>query len=127
MNEDIIEEYLNKLQEFEPISMTTLVAASSIFTIFNVALQIYKSHLAKSARRCKDLSGKEQALCMLRAKAAAKEVQLKALKKGSERCAKSKNPDKCKQSFNAKMSKVGGEQGYYKSRFSQLSNQKYSE
>jgi phenylalanyl-tRNA synthetase alpha subunit len=92
-----------------------------------MAFTLYKNYFTKAAKRCKDLPGKEKALCMLKAKAAAKEAQLNALKKASQKCMKTKDPKKCKQKFNAKMSKVGGEQGYLKSTMLPLSKQKYAQ
>jgi hypothetical protein len=108
-------------------AMPYLMAAASIFSIFNISYQLYKTYFSKAARQCKDLPGKEKAVCMLRAKAKAKEVQLNALKKGKTKCMKSKDPQKCAQKFDQKMSKVGGEAGFFKSRMAQLSQQKYGE
>ncbi len=141
MSDYIIEEYLEYIQEVPGagalagasaigasggIGLAPVMAAVSIFSAFNMAFQLYKNYFSKAARRCKDLPAKEKAICMLKAKAMAKEAQLKALKQAAAKCAKTKNPVKCKQKFNAKMSKVGGEQGYLKSRMQQLSSQKYS-
>ena len=123
---ELIEEYLSQLQEIEPV-MVTIAAAASIFSIFNISFNLYKQHLTKAARKCKDLPGKEKALCMLRSKGQAKEIQLRALKAGMQKCMKSKDPEGCKKKFSAKMSKVGGEQGALTSRFQQLSQQKYAE
>jgi hypothetical protein len=90
-------------------------------------MNLYKQYFTKAARKCKDLPGKEKALCMLRAKAQAKEVQLNALKQGKQKCAKAKDPQKCAQKFDQKMSKVGGEAGFLKSRMTQLAQQKYAQ
>jgi len=119
----ITEEYLNQLQEIEPV---TLAAVSAIFTVFNVSVSIYKKHLTKAARRCQNLPQKEKAICMLMAKAQAKQVQLSVLKKGIQKCAKTKDPAKCKQKFIEKMNKVGGEQKFLKVRMQQLAKQKYA-
>ena len=135
---ELVEEYLNQLQEVPAaaaavatgaatggMSFAPVLAAVSIFSAFNMAFNLYKNFFTKAARRCKDLPGKEKALCMLRAKAAGKQAQLNALKQASNKCMKTKSPEKCKKKFNAKMSKVGGEAGALKSRFQQLSQQKY--
>lgn len=104
-----------------------IMGAASIFSAFNIAFQLYKNYFSKAARQCKDLPGKEKALCMLRAKAKAKEMQLNALKKAKTKCTKTKDPQKCAQKFDQKMSKVGGESGFLKSRMTQLAGQKYAE
>jgi len=104
-----------------------ILAAASIFSAFNIAFNLYKQYFTKAARQCKDLPGKEKAVCMLRAKAQAKEIQLKALKQAKQKCMKTKEPQKCAQKFDQKMSKVGGESGFLKSRMTQLSQQKYAE
>lgn len=127
MNDHIVEEYLEYLHEIEPATFTMIAAAASIFSVFNIAFNLYKQHFTKAARQCKDLPGKEKALCMLKAKAAAKEVQLNAIKRGKQKCAKTKDPQKCAQKFDAKMSKIGGETGFLKSRMAQLAKQKYAQ
>ena len=125
MKQSPVEEYLNQIQEIEPITM--VAAAASIFSVFNISFNLYKQYFTKAARKCKDLPGKEKALCMLRAKAKGKEIQLNALKQGKQKCVKTKGPQKCAQKFDQKMSKVGGETGFLKSRMQQLASQKYAE
>jgi len=136
---ELVEEYLSQLQEVPVaaavatgaatggMSFAPVLAAVSVFSAFNMAFQLYKNYFTKAARQCKDLPGKEKALCMLRAKAAGKKAQLNALKQASNKCMKTKNAEKCKQKFQAKLSKVGGDLGALKSRFQQLSQQKYAE
>lgn len=140
MDNYIVEEYLEYIQEIAGagaltgataigtggIGLAPVMAAVSIFSAFNMAFQLYKNYLSKAARRCADIPPKEKAICMLKAKSMAKQAQLKALKQASSKCAKAKDPVKCKQKFNAKMSKIGGETGYLKTRMQQLSAQKYS-
>lgn len=136
----IVKEYLNDIQRegavttavaggamVGGVSLAPVMAAVSVFSAFNMAFNLYKNYFTKAARRCKDLPGKEKAICMLKAKAAGKAAQLNALKKASQKCMKTKSPDKCKKKFHAKMSKVGGEQGFLKSRMMQLSQQKYAQ
>jgi len=108
-------------------SLPYIMGAASLFSAFNMAFQLYKNYFTKAAKQCKDLPGKEKAICMLRAKALGKEAQLKALKAASAKCMKTKSPAKCKAKFNQKMSKVGGESGFLKSRLQQLSAQKYAQ
>ena len=103
-----------------------ILAAASVFSAFNMAFQLYKNYFTKAAKQCKDLPGKEKAVCMLRAKSIGKAAELKALKQASAKCMKTKSPEKCKAKFNQKMSKVGGEAGFLKSRMQQLSQQKYA-
>jgi hypothetical protein len=143
MDNYIVEQYLEYIQEISATVPWTgaagaaavgtgamfapVLAAVSIFSAFNMAFQLYKNYFTKAARQCKDLPGKEKAVCMLRAKSLGKEAELKALKQASAKCMKTKSPEKCKAKFNQKMSKVGGEAGFLKSRMQQLSQQKYAE
>jgi hypothetical protein len=139
MDNYIVEQYLEYIQEIPGAAAVTgaavgtgamftpVLAAVSIFSAFNMAFQLYKNYFTKAARQCKDLPGKEKAVCMLRAKSLGKEAELKALKQASAKCMKTKSPEKCKAKFNQKMSKVGGEAGFLKSRMQQLSQQKYAE
>jgi hypothetical protein len=109
-----LDEYLVQIQEIEPMSiMIALSAASLIVTATN----LFKQHLTKGSRQCADLADKERSLCMLRAKALAKNVQVASLKDGIKKCAKVKNPEQCKQKLQAKMKKISDETKYLKSRF----------
>lgn len=107
-------------------AMPYVIGAVSIFSAFNMAFNLYKTYFTKAARQCKDLPGKEKAVCMLKAKGKGKEMELNALKQAKQKCMKSKDPKKCAQKFDQKMSKVGGEAGFLKSRLSQLAKQKYA-
>jgi hypothetical protein len=147
----IVEEYLTYLNEMDSLlseipgagalkgaaaigtaggmsaAMPYVIGAVSIFSAFNMAFNLYKQYFTKAARQCKDLPGKEKAVCMLRAKAQGKQAQLNALKQAKTKCLKSKDPQKCAKKFDEKMSKVGGETGFLKSRMQQLAQQKYAE
>jgi len=142
MENYIVEQYLEYIQENMASGLAAasgtaaavgtgafapILAAASIFSAFNMAFQLYKNYFTKAAKQCKDLPGKEKAVCMLRAKSIGKQAELKALKQASAKCMKTKSPEKCKAKFNQKMSKVGGEAGFLKSRMQQLSQQKYAQ
>jgi len=120
----IIDNYLDQLNEIVP-----LVAAGIIFSAANAligATNLYKKNFTKAALRCKDLPEREKALCMLRAKTSAKNIQLQALKSNLLKCSKTKNPDKCKEKIATKMQKIVNDIKFLSKRFQELKGQKYS-
>ncbi len=110
-----LDAHLARIQEIDPV-MGTMIALSAASLAIS-ALNAFKSHFTKGSRQCSDLADKERSLCMLRAKAFAKKVEAAALKDGVRKCAKTKNPEQCKQKMQLKMKKVSGEVKYLNSRF----------
>ena len=115
MKESHINNYLNYIQEIEPV--TTALLAISAASLAISATNMFKSHFTKGSRQCSDLASKERSLCMLRAKAMAKKVQLAALKDGMNKCNKAKNPGECKSKLKNKHQKVASEVAYLNKRF----------
>ena len=71
-----------------------------------MAFDLYKKHYSKFARECKGLPDKEKTICMLNAKAKAKQAEIGKLKLGVSKCSKAKNPDKCKQTLTSKLNQA---------------------
>ncbi len=115
----VVDDYLDYLEEVAP--MLALSAASMLMTAFN----LYKSHLTKAARRCKDLPPREKSICMLNSKVIAKNMQLQMLKSNLPKCGKSRNPDKCKLKFANKMKELAAEIKFLAGRLKELRGQKY--
>lgn len=121
---EIVKSYLEGLQEIVPI-----VAVGLAFSAANAligATSLYKKNFTKAALRCKDLPDREKAICMLRAKVLAKNVQLQALKSNLARCKESKNPEKCKVKIVGKMEKISKDMKFLDGRFKELKGQQYS-
>jgi len=110
-----LDKHLDRIQEIDPVTgtMIGLSAASLILS----AVGLFKQHFTKGSRQCSDLADKERSLCMLRAKALAKKVEVAALKDGLRKCQKAKNSEQCKQKIQAKIKKVSSEVAYLNSRF----------
>jgi mutator protein MutT len=96
-----IEEYLNHLEE-----------ASSILPLYfgammaKMAYDFYQQNYSKFARQCSDLPQAEKTICMLQAKAKAKQAEVTKLKSGISKCAKAKNPEKCKTTLQNKVNQA---------------------
>jgi hypothetical protein len=133
---EIIEEYLEYLNEIEPVT-TALAAAAVAKPLFaagvalsaaNLSLQasrFYKEYFTKAARKCKDLTPKEKSICMVRAKMLAKNAQLQKLKQGMAKCAKARNAEKCKQKLSVKMQKLAQEVSFLSDRMKEIRQQHY--
>lgn len=115
----VIDDYLEHLEEVAP--MLALSAASMLMTAFN----LYKSHLTKAARSCKDLPPREKAICMINSKIIAKNMQLQMLKSNLPKCGKSRKPDKCKLKLANKMKQLADEIKFLARRLKELRDQKY--
>jgi len=120
-----LDEYLNKLQEIEPISTATMMVGISAANIILGATRMYKQHFTKAARMCKDLGAREKAMCLTRAKMLAKNVQLQALKGKMSTCVKSKNAERCKERLSGKIQKIATEIKFLADRFEEAKNQKF--
>lgn len=119
---NILDEYLDKLQEFDPIVLAGLSAANLIIA----SAKLYKQYFTKAARQCSDLQPREKALCMVRGKMLAKNAQLKILSSDMTKCQKVKNPLKCKEKLSGKMQKLSAEIKFLSDRFKEVKQQNYS-
>lgn len=69
-----------------------------------IAYKVYQNYLSKAAQSCKDNPNKAE--CIENFKKKAKLIQIQQLQKGLAQCAKSKDPDKCRQSIVNKINKL---------------------
>jgi hypothetical protein len=67
------------------------------------AYKIYKNYFSKAARACKGKEGDAKQACMKKFKADAVKAEISALKSGMSKCAKSKDPAKCKAAIQKKI------------------------
>jgi hypothetical protein len=116
---ELVDEYLDNIQEAIPL--VAFSAASLLMTAFN----LYKNHLTRATRRCKDLPPREKSICMLNSKILAKNVQLQSLKSNFSKCEKSKSSDECKLKFAKKMKELANEIKFLVGRLKELRTQKY--
>jgi len=127
-----LDAYLNvlqedNLQEVEPIS--TMAIITGIFyaaSILNISTKVYKTYFTKAARRCKDLSTKEKAMCMLNAKLLGRKAELAKVQGGLGKCSKvKKGPEKCVLKLKGKLQKVQQQIKFLQDRMKQLGQQQY--
>jgi len=95
-----IEEYLNHLEEgaILPIYFGAMLA--------KMAYDFYQQNYSKLAKQCSGLPQAEKTICMLQAKAKAKQAEVVKLKSGIGKCAKAKNPEKCKTTLQNKVNQA---------------------
>ena len=70
--------------------------------IAKMAYDFYQKNYSKLAKQCKGLPSDEKTICMLHAKARAKKAEVNKLKGAISKCAKAKNPEKCKATLQNK-------------------------
>lgn len=97
-----LNEYLNQIQEIEPVTLSAVAAGAGIANAINFGVRTYKDYLSKNARRCSGLPADEKAICMLKLKALGKVQQAQALK-DKAKCQKSKDPKKCMEKVKKKI------------------------
>lgn len=118
----LIDNYLDTIQEVLPI-MVAFSAASVSMGAFN----LYKQHLTKAARTCRDLPAKEKSVCMLNYKLQGKKIQLAKLKDGLGKCSglEKTKVQKCKENLTKKSKRVDDQIKFLSNRMRQLRRQKY--
>lgn len=124
---ETVEEYLNKLNEFEPATMAALGAVRTgvsavMYSVMAIKLayEFYKKNFTAAAKRCADLSDSEKSICLLDAKARAKAAEISKLKGGMANCAKDRNPQKCKLRLNNRLNQSSAEYNQLRQRIHQL-------
>ncbi len=100
-NNQTIEEYLDHLNEVGAL-FSTFIGAS----LAKMAYDFYQQYYTKFARQCKGLPTTEKTICMLHAKAKAKQAEVGKLKSAIAKCVKAKNPEKCKATLQNKMNQA---------------------
>jgi len=97
-----VDEYLNYLDESYPMIMKAYFGTM----MAKMAYDFFQSNFSKLAKQCKGLPGKEKTICMLQAKARAKEAEVKKLTSAINKCSKAKNPEKCKTTLKSKINQA---------------------
>jgi len=121
---DVIQE--DELQEIEPVTMAIITGVFYAASILNIGVKTYKTYFTKAARRCKDLSAKEKALCMLNAKLIGRRAELAKIQGGLTKCGKvKKDPEKCVLKLRNKMQKSKEQITFLQQRAKQLGKQQY--
>ena len=116
-----LDEHLDRIQQ-EVALMIGISAASLLMT----AYKTYKDYLTKAARQCSGLPPKEKAICMVRAKMHASNVQLQTVKGSMAKCAKTKDPEKCKIKLGNKVKVLAMRVRENAKRLKELKSQGYS-
>lgn len=117
---DILEEYLNDIQQEIAPAILAAGAVAGIINAINMSVKVYKDYLTKNRRRCSDLPDTEQALCLLKVKSMAKQQQLKKLQSLASKCKQSKNPEKCMEKVKNKIENVKHDAQMFAKRANQL-------
>jgi len=117
---DILEEYLNDIQQEIAPAILAAGAIAGIINAINMSVKVYKDYLTKNRRRCSDLPEAEQALCLLKVKSMAKQQQMKKLQQVASKCKQSKNPDKCMEKVQNKIQNVKHDAQMFAKRADQL-------
>jgi len=96
-----------------PMSNTSkgLAAAAAVALVVAGAYAIYKRYFSKAAKACKGKSGSERSVCIKKFKIDAIKAQISALNSGMGKCAKTKNPSKCKAAIQNKVAKLKAKLG----------------
>ena len=120
-----LDKHLQKIQEIEPVTMALAGTTFGAVNILLMAIRTYKDYFTKAARQCSGLPPKEKAICMLRAKMYATNVELQTLKGNLNKCNKSRDPQKCRLKVENKIKSTLFKLKGIKQRYQQLKNQEY--
>ena len=115
-----IEEYLDHLNEIP----TPVIATYMTLVLSKLAYDFYQKNYSKFARECKGLPTIEKTICMLHAKARAKNTEVNKLKSGISKCVKTRNPEKCKTTLQNKVKQAAATMSLALSRAKQLKSRK---
>jgi len=110
-----IDEYLNRVQEMGPL-FSAFIGAS----LAKMAFDFYKQYYSKFAKECKGLPENEKNICMLNAKARAKKMEVGKLQSAVSKCAKARNPEKCKATMQNKINQASATMKLTMARMNQL-------
>lgn len=118
----LVDNYLDSIQEILPVPVMVAFSAASLSM---AAFNLYKQHLTKAARMCRDLPPKEKSVCMLNYKIQGKKLQLAKLKDGLGECAKIKKAAECKENLTKKAKKVDDQIKFLSNRMREVRKQRY--
>ncbi len=97
--------YLDESEELEEFGIitTALFAAPMVFKGAQFA---FKNTFNKAHKACRGMQPVDSGICMRKHKVTAYQAQLSKLKAGISKCGKDKNPVKCRQKIQSKISNV---------------------
>lgn len=112
---DIITQVTELCEGLPPVEHGALIGAGAIVVaaaILSASSKLYKRHLSKAARSCRDYGSVKKTACMNKFKIDAIKGQIGFLKKSKSRvCAKSKKPAKCNAKVDRKIAKLKAKLG----------------
>lgn len=94
-----VEEYLNYIQEIHP----GIIGGYFGMMMAKMAYDFYQQNYSKIAKQCSGMPPAEKNICMLHAKANAKQAEMNKLSSSISKCSKAKNPEKCKSILQNKL------------------------
>lgn len=104
----LLEEYLQKIQNEEPVNEIGYQAAMVGLTAGMLAVSAFdafKSFMTKAGRQCFGLDGKDKSICMTKMRIEGTRKLMAELEKRKTICAKARNPKKCVDQMNKKIMK----------------------
>jgi hypothetical protein len=91
--------------------VVTLAATAVLAAATAAGIVAYKRFFSKAARACKDKGGIHKTSCMNKFKRQGQAARIKALQAGMVKCAKTKDPAKCKSKLQGKINKEKAKMG----------------
>lgn len=104
----LLEEYLQKIQNEEPINEVGYQAAMIGLTAGMLAVSAFdafKSFMTKSGRQCFGLDGRDKSICMTKMRIEGTRKLVAELQKRKTMCSKARNPRKCMEQMDKKIVK----------------------
>jgi len=96
----------NYNQAIEAMNTGAPIAAAVVAAlVLLLARKLYKSHLSKAGKACKDKKGAERDMCVKKFKANALKAQVSELSRGKQACQAASNPGKCTAKIDQKIQK----------------------
>ena len=107
------EEIVNdRFDDSEMINELVLMGADIVIgALVAASIVAYKRFLSKAAVACKGLSGPQKTSCMNKFKQNGIKAQIATLASGTSKCAKTKDPAKCKVAIQKKIAKLKAKLG----------------
>ena len=87
------------------------MVAAAVAAVTVAGVKAYKRFLSKAARACSGKSGLEKTSCMNKFKKQAQAAKIKELQSGMSKCAKTKDPARCKSKLQGKINKEKSSMG----------------
>lgn len=88
-----------------------MAAAAAVALALAAGYKIYRDYLSKAARACKGKKGDDLVNCRSEFKKKAQRAKVAALQKSMSKCAKTKDPNACKNKLRAKIAQEKAKMG----------------